>query len=469
MSSLSGDLPAESVVSKAGPKRRLSVFDSVCIIVGIIIGAGIFETSPAIASLVPNVPWLVAVWVAGGVFSLVGALCYAELATAIPCEGGDYVFLNRAYGRYVGFLFAWCELWIVRPASIGMMAFVFARYAQALLPISFASASLPGELEQTLPLLVYAAAAVVVLTGINLLGVRQGKWTQNILTVLKVSALVAIVVVGFFAANPRPPAAASVETPSLNLGVAMVFVLFTYGGWNEMAYVGAEVVNPRRNIVRSLVLGTLAVTGLYLLVNLAFAAGLGLDGFRQSGAVASDLLARVLGPAAGKVIAVVICIAALGSANGQIFTGARVYYALGQDHAMFRMLGRWNPNRDAPIGSLLIQAAVTLALVIGFGWYNTGFDNLLIFSSPVFWTFFCLTGFSVVMLRIRRPNLERPFRVPLGPLFPLAFCGGCAYMIYSCVAYAVKNGTYEAFWALGALAVGVVAGVVAVWSSRPTT
>ncbi|GAB6166883.1 amino acid permease [Thermostilla marina] len=433
---------------------------------GIIIGAGIFETSPAIAGLVPNLKWLVAVWLAGGVFSLVGALCYAELATAIPCEGGDYVFLNRAYGRYVGFLFAWCELWIVRPASIGMMAFVFARYAQALAPISFEAAELPGELASTLPLLIYAVAAVVVLTGINLLGVRQGKWTQNILTILKVSALAAIVVVGFFAAGPRLPDAVSTKTPSLNLGLAMVFVLFTYGGWNEMAYVGAEVVNPRRNIVRSLILGTLAVTSLYLLVNLAFATGLGWDGFRQSQAVASDLLARVLGPAAGKVIAVVICIAALGSANGQIFTGARVYYAMGQDHAMFRALGRWNPNRDAPVASLLIQAAVTLALVIGFGWYNTGFENLLIFSSPVFWTFFFLTGFSVVVLRIRRPDLERPFRVPFGPVFPLLFCGGCAYMIYSCVMYAVNNGTYEAFWALGALALGIVLGVFAVWRLR---
>ncbi|HPZ84284.1 MAG TPA: amino acid permease, partial [Thermogutta sp.] len=177
------------------PRRELSLFDSICIIVGIIIGAGIYETTPKIAGCLPNTQWLLAVWIIGGLLSFLGALCYAELATAFPHSGGDYVFLTRAYGRHLGFLFAWCELWIVRPGSIGMMAFVFARYAREIVPINVAGS-------QQLSLLTYALGAIGVLTIINILGVRQGKWTQNFLTTLKILSLILIFAVGMFLLSP---------------------------------------------------------------------------------------------------------------------------------------------------------------------------------------------------------------------------------------------------------------------------
>ena len=312
------------------PKKELSLFDSICIIVGIIIGAGIYETAPIVAKCLGSGPGLMLVWLAGGLLALTGALCYAELATAYPREGGDYVYLTRAYGRWPGYMFGWSQLAIVRPGDIALMAFIFARYAQTL----YAPFGHSG--------LFYAASAIVVLTVINILGVKAGKWTQNLLTVTKIVGLVAISVVGLMAppAAPLPPASGSFTWEGLQL--AFILVFFTFGGWNEMAYVAAEIKRPHQNIVRALVLGTVAVTALYLLINGAFLSALGLSGLSSSPAVAVEMMGKVFPQAAGRVIAILICISALGAVNGLVFTGARISYALGADHKSFRPLGRWS-------------------------------------------------------------------------------------------------------------------------------
>src|SRR5208282_3631634 len=217
-------------------------------------------------------------------------------------------------------------------------------------------------------LLVYAVAAVVVLSGINLLGVRAGKWTQNLLTAVKFLGLLAIVVVGMcFSADARgaaePPA-----TTSLDLGFAMIFVFYAYSGWNEIAYVSAEVRHPQKNILRALVLGTLAVSAVYIAVNLAFVHALGLAGLQKSQAVAADVLTLGIGPRAGQCISLLICLTALGGINGMIFTGARIFYAMGTEHRLYSWLGQWNAKTDTPARPLIVQAVVTVALTIGFGW-----------------------------------------------------------------------------------------------------
>lgn len=433
------------------PTRQLTLFDSVCIIVGIIIGAGIYRTTPDIASCVPSTSALVTVWLLGGLLSLLGGLCYAELATTYPHAGGDYVFLTRAYGRRMGFLFAWSELWIVRPGSIGMMAFIFAQYACELLP----GLSRHSRIAEML----LAGAAVTVLTFINVLGIREGKWTQNLLTTLKVLSLALIFFVGMVlvpgtSASAGEAVQATAAPLESNFRLAMILVLFTYGGWNEMAYVAAEVKNPHRNILRALILGTLAVTAIYVLVTLAFTRGLGFDGVRASKAVASDLLRIPFGDWGGRAIALIICVSVLGSMNGQILTGARVYYAMGRDHPILSTLAEWHPNRNTPIRSLLIQAVISLGLIAALGWYESGFINLLNFTTPIFWTFFGLVGLSLFVLRAREPDRERPYRVHLYPLVPLIFCASCAFMIYSSVSYAVEHRTYEAVWAIAVLVIG---------------
>jgi amino acid transporter len=429
----------------ARPKRRLSLFDSTSLIVGIIIGVGIYETSPLVASCVPSVGWLAAVWAAGGLVSLVGALAYAELATAWPEEGGDYVYLTRAFGRRAGFLFAWAQFWVVRPGSIGAMAYVFARYANRLWPLGDGAAAL----------ITYAGGSILVLTAINLLGVRSGKTTQNLLTVLKVLGLGAIVAVGMAFGQGGGAPAAGDGGGGGDLRLAFILILYTYGGWNEMAYVAAEVRRPRRNILRALVAGTVAVTAIYVLVNLAFVQGLGLEGVRTSKAAAADVLALGLGEWAARAMCVLVCVSALGAVNGQIFTGARIYYAMGRDHRLYAPLGRWNARLGTPAWSLLAQAAVTLALVAGFGFTRSGFESLVKFTTPVFWFFFLLVGVSLFVLRRREPARPRPYRVPGYPWVPALFCASSLFMLYASLSYAIENRTYEALWAVGLMAAGV--------------
>jgi basic amino acid/polyamine antiporter, APA family len=443
--------PSAFPLPSAAPRPELTLFDSTCIIVGIIIGVGIYCTSPAIARLAPSATWLIGLWLLGGALSLAGALCYAELATAYPQAGGDYVYLTRAFGSKVGFVFAWCQLWVVRPGSIGAMAYAFAEYANRVWPRA------EGDLG-TYVLTTYAATAIVALTVVNVLGVREGKWTQDVLTTAKVLGLTAIVAAGFRYVAPAaatPAAAPSSADPSLaNIGLAMIFVLFTYGGWNEMAYVAAEVKEPRKNILRALLIGTLAVTVIYVLVNVAFLHALGLAGARHSTA-AVDVLELGIGPWAGLAMSLLICISALGAINGQILTGSRIYYAMGSEHRLYAWLGRWNARRGTPVCSLLVQGAITLALAIWFGLGTDGFERMVKFTTPGFWFFLMLVGLSVFVLRRREPAVARPYRVPGYPLIPFLFSLSCAFMVYASVAHAVQYRSWEALWSIGVLLVGV--------------
>lgn len=444
------NLPPSTVRPAAVPRRELTLFDSTCIIVGIIIGSGIYRTSPVVAGLAPNVTWLIGLWLLGGLLSLIGAVCYAELATTYPKEGGDYVYLTRAFGRSVGFLFAWCQLWIVRPGSIGAMAFLFAEYANQIWPRADGPTA-------AYVLVAYAAGSIIALTAVNILGVREGKWTQNTLTAAKVLGLAAIVAVGF--THPTTPMAsptpATVSDMSLSgFGMAMVFVLFAYGGWNEMAFVSAEVKNPTKNILRALLIGTLAVTAIYVLANLAFLCALGLEGARHA-TVATDMLRLGIGQLAGEAISVLICISALGAINGQIFTGSRIYYAMGTDHRLYAWLGRWDARRGTPVCSLLIQGAITLALSVWFGLSRDGFESMVKFTTPGFWFFLAMVAVSVFVLRWRDSEIKRPYRVPGYPLTPILFFLSCSFMVYSNLTYAVEHRSWEAIWSIAILLLGV--------------
>jgi basic amino acid/polyamine antiporter, APA family len=425
------DLPS------GAPQRRLTLFDCVCIIVGIIIGAGIFETTPKVAGSVAGPGWLILAWLLGGLVSLVGALCYAELATAYPRDGGDYVFLTRAFGRRTGLLFAWASFWIVRPGNIGAMAYIFARYAGRLWPIG------TGGFDPT----IYAAGAVVPLTLLNVAGVRPGKWTQNTLTAAKVLGLLAVVLAGFLTQAPDATATRSVPGAG-DFGFAMILVLFTFGGWNEMAYVAAEVRRPETNILRALVLGTAVVTGVYLLVNLAAVAALGFHGLRGAPAFAADVVGT-------RVIGLLVCVSCLGAINGMIFTGARIFYAVGTEHRLCRWLGYWHPRLGTPARALMLQAVVTLGLMVGFGLYPDGFDRLVVFTGPMFWLFLLMTGVALFVLRIREPATPRPYRVLLYPWTPALFCLSTAYMLYASVSYAWQQRYVEGFWAAAVMVVGL--------------
>jgi len=405
----------------ATPKRELSLFDSTCLIVGIIIGAGIYQTTPDVAKGAGSGWGVLAIWVVGGLLSLCGALGYAELASAYPREGGDYVYLSRAYGRWAGFLFGWIQLTVVRPGDIAVMAFAFATYARTLYDPFPSSPPIVAEV-------LYAVAATAILTLINVAGVKEGKWAQNILTTVKALGLLAIVGVAFVA---RPAAATAAAPQAFPLSIALIMVLFTFGGWNEMAYVAAEVKDPRRNIVRALVLGAVAVTVLYLLVNGAFLYTLGYSGLAGSQAVAAEAVSRFFPQAAGRMISVLICLSALGAVNGLIFTGARISYALGAEHRAFRLLGRWDARTGTPAAALLVQGLIAAGLIL----LLRSFVNAVLYTAACVYSFYLATSLAVVVLRHKEPNVPRPYRVTGYPAPTIIFCLACAFLIYSAVIY----------------------------------
>lgn len=417
------------------PRRQLTLFDSICIIAGIVIGAGIYEITPKIASNVNSLTELMLVWIIGGLISLAAALCYVELATAIPEEGGDYVYLSRAYGPHLGFLFAWAEFWIVRPGSVGMMSFVFARFAHELVAGTRLSTGDAGQ-----DFVIFAASTIVIITVLNVLGVRTGKTTQNLLTVVKVVGLVLIFLVAMFA--PAHVSTAAVSTPvggpPPSISLALVFVLFTYGGWNDLCFVAAEVKHPERNILRSLSLGVGLIAAIYLLFNIALVRAVGLDALR-SPTVVSDFVGTRFGEAGSRAISLLICVSCLGAINGTLFAGARIYYAVGTQHRFFAWLGDWNGDWDSPARALTLQGATAFLWVVAFGILaggEAGFDRLLAFTSPVFWTFATLVALSMFILRDREPLLHRPHRVVFFPLTPIVFFLCCLFMQHSAFSYA---------------------------------
>lgn len=435
----------------AAPRQTLSVTDACAMIVGLIVGAGIFGTPSIVAGAVGDESTLYAVWIAGGIFSIIGALCYAELATAFPSAGGEYHFLQRAFGRSLAFLYGWARMTVIVAGSIAVFAYLFGDYLSRVVNLGAHSSA------------IWAALVVVVLTWVNYRGIREGKATQNLFTVLEVGGLVLIIVAGlFFAAPPAAavPAAAGAGQPwymGAGIGSAMIFVLFTYGGWNDAAYISAEVRDRERNMARALLIAIGVVSLLYVLVNFAYLKGLGYDQMARSNAVAADLLKVVWGPTGEKVIAIMIAIAALTSVNGSMIVGARSNYALGRDWPMLGYLGQWHEASGSPRNAMLVQGAIALALV-GFGAIqNAGFKGLVEYSLPVFWGFFLLTGIALFVLRAKEPDAPRPFRVPFYPVVPAIFVLMCGYLLYSSLTYHRAH----ALVGLGVLAVGAVVLLIA--------
>lgn len=409
----------------AKPTPTLSVVDAVTLIVGIVVGAGIFRTPSLVAANMGTVPAFLAAWVVGGFISLIGALCYAELATAYPHAGGDYYYFTRAFGRPIAFLFAWARMTVIQTGSIAVLGFIFGDYLAELLPLGAGAAP------------IYAGVAIVALTLTNAAGVQQGTKTQSVLTGAKVLGMLLVILAGLSLTN-APATAAPTQAPtqaSTNIGLGMLFVLFAYGGWNEAAFLGAELRNVQRNMVRALLFSLAIITGIYLLINLAYFKGLGLATMGQSSVVAADLMRQVFGEAGAKFISLLIAISVLAALNGTIFTGARTNYAVGQDFSNFRWLGRWQQGSNTPTIALMVQGAIALVLVLFGSFTRDGFETLVRYVSPVFWFFFLLTGISLFVLRSRDPQTPRPFRVPLYPLSPLLFCLTCGYLLYSSLVY----------------------------------
>ncbi|MDQ6618190.1 MAG: amino acid permease [Pseudomonadota bacterium] len=428
------------------PRPLLKRLDAIAIIVGIVIGAGIFKTPPLVAGLAGDPGWVVVTWLAGALISLAGALCYAELSSTFPDAGGDYHFLTRAYGRDVSFLYAWARATVINTGSIALLAFVFGDYCAS------AIGAPRGGVANALALGVVAA-----LTVLNIVGLRVSARLQNVLTFALVVGLVALVSAAAFATPASGATAAPFSsTPAVGaLGLAMVFVLLTYGGWNEAAYISAELEGGRRAIVSALVQSIAVIAVLYVAVNVALMYGLGFKALTDSKAAGADLMTRAFGPMAGYGIAFIVSVAVLTSINGTMITGARTNYAMGRDWPPLRFLSGWNGGRGVPVTAYVVQAIIALALVAFGMLQHDGFEAMVEFTAPVFWAFLFLVGAALFVLRSREPHIERPFRVPLYPFTPLVFCGACGYLFYSSVTYAASRD--KVLVSLMVMGVGIVA------------
>jgi amino acid transporter len=409
-------------VGEAPPVREtLGAREAVAITVGIVVGAGIFRTPSLVAGSADSVQAVLLAWAAGGLISLVGALCYAELASTYPHAGGDYHYLTRAFGRRLAFLYGWARLSVIQTGSVALLAFVFGDYMGELAPLGpFSSA-------------IYAAAAVAGITAVQWVGVRAGAGLQLWLTLAEVAGLIAVIVAGLLIAPEAAPSPPPAETTAF--GLVMVFVLLTFGGWNEAAYVSAELKDARRRIAPVLVGSLALITVLYLLANAAYLRGLGLGGVARSETVAADLMRIAFGGPGVVVVSAIVAIAALTSANATVFTGARTAWALGQDHPKLAILGRWDPGAATPRNGLLLQGAAALALVAIGAFARDGFRLAVEYTAPVFWGFFLLVGVALMRLRRIDPDAPRPFKVPLYPLLPAVFIATNAYLLYSSLAY----------------------------------
>jgi len=417
---------ADSVVQAgAAPRALLSVPDGIVLLCGMVIGVGIFKAPSIVAGATSSAAEFLGAWLLGGLVSLCGALVYAELAARHPDTGGEYAYLSRGLGRGVAFVFAWSRVTVIQTGAIALVAFVFGDYASELLRLGGNSAAL------------YAAIGVVALTGLNVAGTLQSKTLQQILQTLLFVGLIVIGIAGLASgAVPKPAEAGGGGA----FGLAMIFVLLTYGGWNEAAYLAGEVREAPRNMTRILVWGIVVISLLYLFVNLGYLAALGQEGMRGSKVVAADVIRVALGERGAVLLALIVCVAALTTMNAAIFTGARTTWALGRDFALFARLGHWRDAGSTPANALLLQGAIALLLVAASASTPDGFSAMVAYTAPVFWTFFLLTAVTLFVFRLRG-GAAPAFRVPLYPLIPLAFCGACLFMLYSAIDY-VRNPVY---------------------------
>ena len=416
-------------VAPAKMLRLLHPLSAVALIVGIVIGAGIFKTPSLVASISGDAGWALVLWLAGALISIVGALCYAELCTAYPNAGGDYHFLHRAFGRNISFIYGWSRATIINTGSIALLAFVFGDYMSTLIQLgSYSSA-------------IWALLIVAFLTAVNLAGIHASSSMQTWLTLTEIFGLLAVVAAGFWVDAPASGAIqwfAQAPAPT-QWGLCLVFVLLTFGGWNESAYISAELKGGPRTMVWVILASMLTLTVIYLLVNTALLFGLGLSTLSQSKTAAGELLGLAFGPLAQKALGLFVAIAALTSINATIFVGARTNFAVGNDWKALSKLGQWQLDIGSPKQALLLQALISIGL-IGLGTQEAdGFSAMVEFTAPVFWGFLFLVGLSLLRLRQTDPNTTRPFKVPLYPLLPLIFCAVCAWLTYSSVTYAISQ------------------------------
>ena len=420
--------------------RALGMSDCALLVIGAIIGSGIFLTPSSIARTTQSVEGVFLVWAVGGFLTFCGAISYAELGASYPEAGGIYVFLAKAYGNLTAFLYGWCVFFVIVPGSIATLATAFGIYLEYLIP-------LPGMAIKTVSLLI-----ICILTVINCRGIRAGAFVQNLLTVIKIGSLMAIALILIIWSDNSNPGSAE-TLPHLfpgwsALGIAMIAVLWSYDGWHLVTFAAGEVRNPQRNLTWGLLIGTLVVIALYQIVNLAYLQALSLEEIAASSRVAGDAMQLVIGPVGGTVVAIAILISISGAMNGNLLAGPRVPYAMAQDRLFFRQVSYVHPGYRVPTVAIVLTGLIASGLTL----IGT-FEQLFSYVIFVGWIFYGMGAAAVIVLRHKEPELPRPYRAWGYPFVPLIFAGAAAAIVIN----TLFNDFSNSLWGLLVVTAGLPA------------
>jgi amino acid transporter len=403
--------------------RRIGLWSAIAIVIGSVIGSGIFRSPAGIADRLPGPLAMMSVWVIGGIFALCGALTMAELASAIPRTGGIYQYLKEAWGRRTGFLFGWTELVIIRAAAYGAISTTFAEYLVRVLGWDPAIAPYDQWVH-------YIAAAAIALTAtFNIVGVRLGALVMNLTTIAKFGGLMFIIIVAFTLGLPSGgagnfiPMAPAGSFAMGAFGLALVSALWAYDGWADLSFVGGEVKDPQRTLPRALIGGTLAVMAIYLLANLAYLSVLSIEEMRVSKLVAADVAFRLLGRPGEAFVSIVVILSTFGALNGALLTTPRIFFALADDKLFFKQVAYVHPTFKTP------YVAIGMAALLGifFVMIRT-FEQLADTFVTAVLPFYALGVGAVFMLR-RRPDYAPTFKVPGYPVVPALFVLATIYLL----------------------------------------
>jgi basic amino acid/polyamine antiporter, APA family len=442
--------------AKPSLQRVLGLWSAISIVIGTVIGSGVFLVPSTMIRFVGSVRELFVVWIVAGLLSLFGALTYAELAAAMPEAGGEYVYLSAAYGPFWGYLYGWAQFWVAKSGSIATLAAGFYTYLTAFYPVlGLSVVTLPLHIGPRGALLeihygqLVAIAVIMILGGVNYVGVRSGGNLQVFVTFIKVLLIVGVVVVGM-SSGKGDFSHFALSVPSVG-GVAgffaaMVSALWAYDGWNNVSMVSSEIREPQRNLPRSLIIGTCAVIAIYLFVNVSYFYVLNPDQVAASHRVATDMMSTIYGRAAAGAVAIAVLISIFAALNGSILSGSRVPYAMARDGLFFKTAAVVHPKYKTPGNSMILLCAWSCVVVLS-GWFDDLY-NFVIFGS---WILYLLTAFSVILLRRKRPDLPRPYRVLGYPVVPVLFVGVAALLLIS----TLQTRPRESLMGLALMALGV--------------
>ena len=413
-----------STVSSSSYLRRLGVFDTTMVVIGGIIGAGIFLNPAIVAQRVHSSAFILTAWIVGGGVALIGALAFAELGARRPQAGGGYIYLTETFGPLAAFLYGWTFLFIINSGGIAAVSVTFARYSVDLFDIS------------TIYVKPIAAALLVTLAGVNYFGIRSGSITQNIFTVLKLAALAVLIFVGVFLARGGAQATAPAETIQgfgvvRALGVALIPVLFAYGGWQYANNIASEIVDPERTLPKALGIGISVVVAVYVLANVAYLNALGPAGLAASVAPAADTMRVVMGPIGAALMAVGVIVSTIGFVNSGILSAPRMLQAMSADGLFFNFASRLHPRYRTPTGGIVIQAVWAVALALS-GTYGQLLDYV-VFGDWIFFGLIVATVFAYRRRDAATGVIPKVFRMPGYPLLPAFFVIIAAYVVISAI------------------------------------